>query len=414
MKAGFLEKLLERFDKLDPESIQTHFVRLVQEKGLLETIFQSIQEGVVVADNEGRMTYANRAAETLLGFTLASMRGRSAEQALRELDWKRILNVDASEWSKIVSGEIEITYPAHRYVAFYGVPLAGEGTGSEGAVIILRDITHAREQEADMVQSERLHAVTLLAAGVAHEIGNPLNALTIHLQLLEREIRKLDGDQRQTLGELADIAGKEVARLDVIITQFLKAIRPNPPKLAPARIDHVIRDTLLLMRQEIENRGIKVQVEPCVSLPRINVDRDQLKQAFFNIIKNAIHAMAGDGTLVIRLETTDRYVSIAFEDSGKGIDPEDLGRIFEPYHTTKQEGSGLGLMIVQRIVQDHGGQIEVESRLGEGTRITVLLPIADRRMRLLTAPDQAVSTTDREIPIEGDDDETTSTMKRRP
>ena len=172
-----------------------------------------------------------------------------------------------------------------------------------------------------------------------------------------------------------------------VITQFLKAIRPAPPSLAPESIEALLKETLMLMGQEIQNRKIAVQLDHPDGLPRIQVDRDQLKQVFFNIIKNAIQAMPDGGKLGIALSTSDRYLIIAFQDTGVGIKPEDFGRIFEPYHTTKPEGSGLGLMIVQRIIQDHGGQIELQSKPGEGTRFTVLLPLAERRVRMLTASD---------------------------
>jgi PAS domain S-box-containing protein len=383
MKAGFLDKLISRIDKLDPGSVQTHFLRLAKEKGLLETIFQSIQEGVVVLDGKGNITYANRAAGKLIGFNHENVTGKPMTRYFRDIDWSRVLDLDANEWSKLVSHEIEVRYPEHRFLSFYVVPLSAVESAERGAVLILRDVTQNRQQEASLLESERLNAVRLLAAGVAHEIGNPLNALNIHLQLLNRALKKSERDDHESLLDLVDVARKEVTRLDLIITQFLRAIRPTRPTLAPASINVVIKETLTLLKQEFENRSIHVELECPPSSPPIRIDKDQIKQAFFNIVKNAVQAMSDGGILRISATPSDLFLAVSFRDNGSGISPENFGNIFEPYFTTKPGGSGLGLMIVQRIIQDHGGRIDIHSEPGLGTTFTVFLPLDERRVRLL-------------------------------
>ncbi|MFU8780484.1 MAG: two-component system sensor histidine kinase NtrB [Kiritimatiellia bacterium] len=398
MKSVFLDKLIDRIDRVDPESLQTHFVHLARERGLLEMIFQAIQEGVLVVDAMGRLSYANRSAGQMLGFQPDHAVGKPVTRFVDELDWDHILDPRSEEWSRLITREIELHRPEHRMVNFYVVPLTAEDTHDSGAVVILRDITKDRLQEASVLQSERMHAVQLLAAGVAHEIGNPLNALNIHLQLMDRDIRVLreaaeHPEQRvemlQTLctemtnlHELVEIARSEVSRLDLIITQFLRAIRPTQPKLEAVRIERLLEESLTLLRHEVRNRDIHIEISAPSGLPEVYVDASQIKQVFFNVVKNAFQAMPDGGMLRIEISHDREFFCIAFRDSGVGIDPEELGRVFEPYHTTKSTGSGLGLMIVQRIVQDHGGHIEIMSKPEVGTQISVYLPYAGRRMRL--------------------------------
>jgi len=384
MKSAFWNKLIERLDKLDPGSVQTQFLHLASERGLLETIFHALREGILVLDAEGRIEYANQGACRLLGLDEATVVGLPMNETLREVDWSNLLRLDAQEWARMASREIEISYPEHRFLELYLAPLENPADGRHGVVIILRDVTQERDTAEERVESERLNAILMLAAGVAHEIGNPLNSLTIHLQLMDRELRKLPEESQASLKELLDVARGEISRLDQILSQFLKAIRPSLPAFEQYSLPEIVTETLETLAAEIQDRQVVVELEPPESLPSVWVDRVQVQQAIFNIIHNAVQAMTGGGVLRISYLTEDRQVGVVFQDTGPGIPAEKMGELFEPFRSTKATGNGMGLMIVQRIMRDHGGTVLIDS-LPHGTRIQLNFQREDQRIRLLAA-----------------------------
>ena len=398
MKAGFVEKLIGRLGKIGPEEVQNYFLRLAQEKGFLETVFNSIQEGIIVTDSQGRITYLNNAACQLFGLEAEDSLGKRLDERVRGLDWNALSREAA------VSRDMEIFYPTNRFINFYSVPLVIERQATDdkidnhnidhsgervGHAIILRDITASRRSEQQTIESERMNALTLLAAGVAHEIGNPLNSLNIHLQLIEREARKLNGAKRAELQESVEVARAEINRLDSIISQFLRAIRPTRPQLRPENINSIVEEAVRFLALEIKDRDIVVQQELRSDLPLLEIDRDQMKQAFYNVIKNSFEAMKSRGILRIRTDVDESHVIVRFTDTGGGISAENLSRVFEPYFTTKTSGTGLGLLIVRRIVREHGGELSIESSEGKGLTLTIRLPHVDRRVRMLEAGDSS-------------------------
>ena len=398
MKSGFLDKLIERLGRIGPEDVQNYLLQLAQEKGLIETVFNAIQEGIIVTDANGRITYLNDSACELFGLEGGNSIGKRLDERVRGLDWKSLSQAEGA-----VSRDMEIFYPANRFLNFYIVPLVIErredkkdgSTESRptnepvGHAIILRDITESRRSTEKTIESERFNALTLLAAGVAHEIGNPLNSLHIHLQLMERKVRKLDGKVKEELQEAIAISRAEITRLDSIVTQFLQAIRPSKPVLHPENVNAIVDEALRFFGPEIADRDIVVEPELRPDLPPIELDRDQIKQAFYNVIKNSFEAMKRRGILRIRTDMDATHVNVSFTDTGGGMSAESLSHVFEPYFTTKSSGSGLGLLIVRRIVREHGGEMAIESNEGKGLTLTIRLPYLDKRVRMLEAGDRS-------------------------
>ena len=385
-QGGFLDKLVTHMNRLDSESLQAQFLGLVKERGLLETIFQSIQEGVIVVSADGRLFYANHAAEDMFGFEVSRMRGRPITRYIPDVDWESLAGRDEDEWAKLSTSEVETFRPQRRVLSISAVPLEESPEGAGPCVVaILRDVTREREDAAAMVESERMQAIRVLGASLAHEIGNPLNALGIHLQLLEREVNGLPEDARERIGELVSIARDEVSRLDLMISKFLRALRPSAPVLEKCDMTKLVQDSLRVMRSEISEHNIEVALISESELPPVMADPQQMKQVFFNLVKNAMQAMADGGRLEIRLVADDRDLAISFKDTGSGMGADVFNRLFEPFMTNKAKGAGLGLMIVQRIVQDHGGRLDVSTKQGAGSCFRIILPLANRKARMLPA-----------------------------
>jgi two-component system, sporulation sensor kinase E len=406
-KSSFVDRVLGRLGRLPAEELQTVVERLARERRFMETLFNAIEDGVLVVDEHGRILYFNQAVTRLCNWDPERVEGQSIKELLSELDWDSLSAPGQNGRQRASHVEFEVAYPRPRFLRVYAAPLDGESRGRAGMALILHDATEARQKTFEAIESERIHSLTLLAASVAHEIGNPLNALNIHLQLLTKEVRKLrqpiqNAETRrfgrretkvdpevietaQKLEHYLDVAKGEIARLDYIVTQFLQAIRPSAPQLTPGSLNDVARETLELLRPELANRGVQVKEQLARRLPLAPLDAGQMKQVLVNLIKNAMQAMSSGGVLTLQTGSTTDWVWISVSDTGGGIAQDKLNHIFEPFFTTKKRGTGLGLMIVQQKVQQHGGYIELESKVGQGTTFRIRLPLHERRPKLLGA-----------------------------
>ncbi|TVP77982.1 MAG: PAS domain-containing protein [Puniceicoccaceae bacterium] len=388
MKNTGLDKILGRIEDLDSVNLGILVQRLARERDLQETVFNTIQDGILVIDSDGVVQYANNAALSLIGLKENDVGATRLWKMVPDL--AKSIDRDAVSGKKtkspLLSREVELSYPEHRVVRLYMVPIDAQvgQRDSGGYVIVLTDITEDRLSMEERIQSERTGSIVRLAAGVAHELGNPLNSLTIHLQLIERKLKKLaEKEAAEKIAESLRICQGEVQRLDSIITHFLEAVRPQKPELNELDLLELVEEVLQVQEAELSDRQLDVKVEVSDRIPMILGDRGQIKQVFFNLIKNALEAMQPGGSLRILARRDDEHVFLQFVDTGSGISEEDLSKVFQAYYTTKKEGHGLGMMIVQRIMRDHGGHINIESRKDTGTAITLQFPQQHRRTRLL-------------------------------
>jgi len=244
-----------------------------------------------------------------------------------------------------------------------------------GAMLVVRNLAFMTQVHSTLNYSRKLAALGRLMAGVAHEVKNPLNAMTIHLELLKNKLARaaVAGD----VDKHVDIIAKEIQRLDQVLNGFLRFARPDELKLQPTELAVVVSDVVTTIRPEAEAMKVTVKHECPANLPAINADQAMLRQALLNLALNGCQAMPDGGTLRISCRPAARgRVEVDVEDTGVGIPPENLQKIFDLYFTTKERGSGIGLSMVYRIVQLHDGEVEVQSTPGSGTRFRLAFPQA--------------------------------------
>ncbi len=382
MKA-FWDKVANRLNRIDSPRVQGYFEDLCRETALLWSIFQSVSDGILVVDEEGRILFLNDAAREMLGIGRKNPISKPLLSHTPDPRLFDVLEKGLRDREVVIDEEVESRHPKHMILKVNVVPHRIDRGRPVGAVVILRDVTAEKHRQAESFQSEKLEALVTLAAGVAHEIGNPLNSLGIHLQLMEREVRRLPKKSREKLMDTLKVAKSEVKRLDEIVRRFLGAIRPTQLNYKEVNINNVVESVLDFMYFEISGQGVAIEKHYDPKVPLAMMDEAQIKQAFFNIIKNAIQAMPKGGVLRVSTGVRDSHVEVNFSDNGVGIPKDKLNKVFEPFYTTKQDGSGLGLMMVYKTIKNHDGSVKLTSEEGQGTTVSVSLPIHGKETRLL-------------------------------
>jgi len=379
-----LDRVLGRIDDLDAQNLAILARRLERERDLMETVLDTLREGVLVLSADGAIDYANASAVRLLGVSPSAVTGAE----LRRVSPDIAQALEMPETVGALTRELEVRYPEPRLLTLH-LARVGDQLGGERSrrVAVLSDVTKERVQAEDRVESERIDSIVSLAAGVAHEVGNPLNAIGIHLQLLQREAAKLgDSPAAEKVRKAAEVCQGEIKRHDGIVLDYLGAVRQTPPLLADTDLIAVVAEATALLREQMEQLGVRVSLDVPGELPLILADRNQIKQALFNVMKNALEAMDRGGEIHVKLGSDDEWVILSIRDTGVGIPADKLTRVFDAYYTTKDSGGGIGMMILLRILRAHGGTVDIQSTPDVGTTVILRFPLKHRRVRTLEAP----------------------------
>ncbi len=335
-------------------------------------IIDSLNTGLVTTDAEGRLTFANRAALEITGRTLADLLGRDFEAVLRQE--RGLIGRIRAALEKDSRCRFEIDYEDGRgrslFLGFTVSPLLSRAGEALGLIFIFQDLTEIRALEEEVALKKRMAALGEMAAGVAHELRNPLASISGSVQVLKRDL-----DPPGDAGTLMDIVVKESRRLDQIIRDFLMFAKPGRFHAETTDLVGLLRETLSLLENSEERRPHhRVEVAPGPDRLVADVDINRMKQVFWNLARNALKAMPGGGTLSVRLRGAEGEAVVSFVDTGIGMPDRDVASNFQPFHGSFPQGTGLGLSIVYRIIEEHGGRIRVKSRPGEGTEISLHLP----------------------------------------
>jgi PAS domain S-box-containing protein len=369
------ESLLERDRRLQEQQreLQVAYAALDSEKRFSENIVQSIRSAIVVTDLSGKVTALNKSARDLLGLEERAELGAN-ERLSAVPDLLRRLE----EALGGAEGGLEaVRLPDGRSLDLKILPFRDPVGTVQGAMLIADDVTERVRTKEELVKSERLAAVGRIAAQITHEIRNPLSSIGLNAELLGEEVARLSDGRDATEGRaLVASISREVDRLTEVTEQYLRYARLPRPRLEPEEVNAILADLLNFMDGEFRERAIEVRRELDETVPAIVADENQLRQAFLNLLRNSCESMRGGGSLRVSTSRENGLVCITIADTGVGIDRKHLSRIFDPFFSTKEGGTGLGLALTHQIIEEHGGSIRCESELGRGTIFRVLLPTA--------------------------------------
>lgn len=377
----FVKKALEKFEKLDKNQVKKILSDISGENELLETVLYSLEHGVIVADKNHKILLVNKASKRLIPLINDDVFDLEVWDAVDDKEIAHFLLDSLSKQEKVFDREFTIGNGHKRTISFSLMPLVRDKK-IQGNLIHVEDVTEKRTREARLRRAESLASLTTLTAGVAHEIKNPLGSIGIHIQLIQKQIKEKEMIETKEIKEALNVINEEVTRLNKVVLDFLFAVRPMDSKPEIRDLNILVTELLQFLKYELEEAHVELNAD-LRKIPCIEMDEKYIKQALLNIIQNALSAMPDGGKLFVKTFVEDEHVLIEIKDTGTGIPDEIQDKIFEPYFTTKDFGSGLGLTLVYKIIKEHLGEIFINSKQGIGTSFLVSFPIPQKERRLL-------------------------------
>lgn len=405
---NYVKRISQKVNKLSKEQILELFDDVIDENTSYKSIINSLSSGILILDNKFILQRNNTIAESRLPFMGRLADAKKSEYPiwtyiddediasfLENCAKKQITN-SSEEFSTITSGG------SIRFVSITISPLVHEYKFN-GSIIIIRDITEKKNQEVLMHRMENLANLTNLAAGMAHEIKNPLGAISIHIQLIQKAIKKARENQdvlpgKKFVEDHIDVVNEEIEHLNKLVMNFLTAVRPVKATLELKDPDKILSDLVVFLKPEFNKSGIKMNFDPSGKSQRIMLDEKLFREVFINLSQNSIAAIKAkypeckenscinenvEPMFSIQSSLEDNKIVIKISDNGCGMSEETLSKIFEPYYTTKANGTGLGMTMVYKIVKEFSGDILVDSTENVGTTFTLSFPIPQKDTKLL-------------------------------
>ena len=396
----FVNKALAKIGQLDQKQIVAIIKDLNSDEEKLEAAIESMREGVVLVSSNHEVEFISKNCRNLIPLFPPSRKRDGWEGMMLDdvIDSKELLSYVDECLRARHPGKDEFDYPWGESVKTirarveYGETLLGS------FLIILEDVTEKNLKEAKLHQCEYLASMTTMAASVAHEIKNPLAGMKIYLDLMNRKLKKNGSITLEASKQYLDVLYEEIDRLNSIVVDYLFAVRPMNVILRLQDLEPTIRETVDFVMPELAQHHVRIHTVFKSSVTRIAFDAEKIKQVLLNLIRNAMAAMPHGGDITLSLDLDGDSVVLDVGDTGCGIKAEDLGKIFEPYFTTKgDKGTGLGLTIVYKIMKEHHGDVTVSSKWGEGTVFHLFFPVPEEERLRLAGSSQEIDGSGEEV-----------------